>query len=86
MVGVTRGADTVDRSEVAALAAGPRERAGSPVVVMSDRAWADYRVTGYPFFVLVDPAAGRVVGETVGFGWSDVRVMVQQATRPPDGG
>ena len=32
-------------------------------VVMSDQAWEDYRVTGYPFFVLVDtqpaPSSGR---------------------------
>jgi hypothetical protein len=49
--------------------------AGVPLV-MSDAAWADYRVTGYPFFVLVDAAHGTVVGETVGFGWSDVRSMI----------
>ena len=79
LVAVTRGAQTVDRSEVAGLAAA----AGTVPVVMSDRAWADYRVTGYPFFVLVDPAAGTVVGETVGFGWSDVRAMVRAALEGP---
>ncbi len=85
VVGVTRGTDTVDRSEVARLAVGAGERTRAPAVVMSDRAWADYRVTGYPFFVLVDPALGRVVGEAVGFGWSDIRAMVL-ATQPPGGG
>jgi hypothetical protein len=79
LVAVTRGAQTVDRVEVAGMAAG----AGRVPVVMSDRAWADYRVTGYPFFILVDPAAATVVGETVGFGWADVRAMVRAALGGP---
>ena len=76
-VAVTRGPGSVDRSEVAraAGAVGTISGAGVPLV-MSDAAWADYRVTGYPFFVLVDAAHGTVVGETVGFGWSDVRSMI----------
>jgi hypothetical protein len=77
LVAVTRGPGTVDRSEVARLAAGAG--AGAVSVVMSDQAWDDYRITGYPFFVLVDPSPGTVVGETVGFGWSDVRAMVHAA-------
>jgi hypothetical protein len=72
VVAVTKGVGSVDPAEV--------DRAASGVtrvpVVMSDPAWADYRVSGYPFFVLVDPSAG-VVGETVGFGWADVRSMVE---------
>ena len=48
-------------------------------VVMSDDAWSDYRVLGYPFFVLVEPATLTVVGETVGFGWSDVVSMIRSA-------
>ncbi len=43
---------------------------------MSDTPWADYRVTGYPFFVLVDPAARRVIGETVAFGMEDVLALL----------
>ena len=77
VVAVTRGSTTVDPSEVARLAVG----AESVPVVMSDRAWADYRVTGYPFFVLVDPATRTVAGETVGFGWPDVDAMVRAAGR-----
>ncbi len=72
-VAVTKGPDTVDRSEVS-------RAAGADIavpVVMSDAAWADYRVTGYPFFVLVDADAGLIVGETVGFGWADVRSMIE---------
>ncbi len=76
LVVVTRGPDSVDRSEVARLADGT----GTVPVVMSDQAWADYRVTGYPFFVLVDPVPGTVVGETVGFGWADVQAMVRAST------
>jgi hypothetical protein len=37
-------------------------------------------VTGYPFFVLVDAPNRTVVGETVGFGWSDVISMIGAAT------
>ncbi|HEY5097635.1 MAG TPA: hypothetical protein VII46_06275 [Acidimicrobiales bacterium] len=81
-VAVTKGPHAVDRHEVARAAgrnldaegeAGPDE----VPVVMSDAAWADYRVTGYPFFVLVDARTQTVVGETVGFGWTDVYAMVQ---------
>jgi hypothetical protein len=69
---VTRGPDAVDRHEVGAVSSG----VGVPVV-MSDQAWVDYRVTGYPFFVAVDPVSRRVVAETVGFGWPDVLGMVE---------
>jgi hypothetical protein len=72
---VTRGPDSVAPSEV--------EEAGAGVVdvpvVMSDQAWVDYRVMGYPFFVLVDVGSRTVVGETVGFGWSDVVSMIRSA-------
>jgi hypothetical protein len=69
---VTRGPDSVDIDEVRDRAA----RLASVPVVMSDAAWTDYRVTGYPFFVLVDPASHTVLGETVGFGWSDVLALL----------
>ena len=52
---------------------------GSVPVVMTDAAWSDYRVTGYPFLVLVDPETRRVIGETVGFGWADVHAMIRAA-------
>lgn len=68
---VTRGPDSVD---VAAVAA----RAGAVPVVMGDAAWTDYRVTGYPFLVLVDPLSRRVLAETVGFGWSDVEALLSR--------
>lgn len=70
---VTKGADTISAADVERLAQGIHRLP----VVMSDRAWGDYQVLGYPFFVLVDPSSGTVVGETVGFGWSDVISMIR---------
>jgi len=66
---VTKGRDSVD---VAAVAA----RAGAVPVVMGDAAWVDYRVTGYPFLVLVDPPSRRILAERVGFGWPDVEALL----------
>jgi len=76
---VTKGPSAVDPVEVARLATGVTE----VPVVMSDRAWSDYRVSGYPFFVLVDPVRDAVVGETVGFGWGDVASMVEASLSAP---
>lgn len=68
IVAVTKSPAEVSPYEVAARTTGP--------VVMSDAAWIDYRVTGYPFLVLVDPGPRRIVAESVGFAWSDVDAMV----------
>lgn len=68
VVAVTKSPTEVSTHEVAARATGP--------VVMSGAAWIDYRVTGYPFLVLVDPLARRIVAESVGFAWSDVDAML----------
>lgn len=78
---VTKGADAVDAVDVATLAAGVTR----VPVVMSTRAWSDYQVLSYPFFALVDPATRSVVGETVGFGWSDVAAMVRSSIGPATG-
>jgi hypothetical protein len=72
VVVVTKAPPSVDTGEVGRLAA----RLGPVPVVMSDEAWAQYRVSGYPFFVLVDAAARRVVGETVAFGMDDVVALL----------
>jgi hypothetical protein len=74
---VTKGPGSVESAAVARAAAGVTR----VPVVMSDAAWADYRVSAYPFFVLVDPGSTSVVGETVGFGWSDVRTMIGAVDR-----
>jgi hypothetical protein len=76
VVAVTKGASAVSPDEVAALATCP--------VVMSGAAWLDYRVTGYPFLVLLDPVARRILAESVGFEWSDIDAMLT-AAEPGDG-
>lgn len=76
VVVVTKGPSTIAPIEVEKAARGVDRVA----VVMSDDAWTDYRVSGYPFFVLVDPASRTVLGETVAFGWPDVVSMVRQHT------
>ncbi len=83
-VAVSKGPASVNPDEVAGSASGVT----AVPVVMSDPAWDAYRVTGYPFFALVDPVAGLVVGETIGFGWSDVRSMIEASwpERPGPGG
>ena len=68
---VTRGPGTTVPDDVAALAGGLSQ----VPVVMSDAAWKDYRVTGYPFLVLVDPGTRTVLAESVGFGWSDLEAL-----------
>ena len=48
-------------------------------VVMSSAAWADYRVPGSPYFVLVDGQDGRVRGEGTGANWDQVKNLLRQA-------
>jgi hypothetical protein len=72
---VTKGPATTAPAAVEQVAAGITR----VPVIMSDEAWTDYRVTGYPFFVLVDAPTRTVVGETVGFGWPDVISMIRTA-------
>lgn len=72
---VTKGPGSLSPQTVNASAAGVRVP-----VVMSDQVWTDYRVLGYPFFVLVDRATRQVVGETVGLGWPDVIAMTGSAS------
>jgi hypothetical protein len=72
IVVVTKGPDVVASTDVAGLAVGLAQLP----VLMSDAAWSDYRVTGYPFLVLVEPGTRRILGESVGFGWSDVDALL----------
>jgi len=77
---VAKGPDEVDTDQVRALAA-PLVGTGVDVV-LGAKAWTDYRVTGYPFLVLVDPASRRILAETVGFRWSDVAATVDAGLGP----
>jgi len=72
-VAVTKGPDSVDAAEVDSLAT-----AFTGDVVMGDAPWTDYRVTGYPFLVLVEPGPRRILAEAVGFGWADVASVVRR--------
>lgn len=72
---VTKEPPAVSLPDVIALAP-----PGVPVV-MSDRAWADYGVLGYPHLVLVETATRTVVAETVGFCWQDLDALVRDSAR-----
>jgi len=65
---ITKGPGSVSPRDVAALASG----IDRVPVIMSDKAWTDFGVLGYPFFVVVEVATRSVIGETVGFSWDDV--------------
>jgi hypothetical protein len=70
---VTKGPDREVPSEV-------RSRAtGQVPVVMSTEAWLDYQVPGSPFFVLVDGATGRKVGQGVASHVGQLAELVRRA-------
>ncbi|MGC8462246.1 MAG: hypothetical protein ACP5P9_01045 [Acidimicrobiales bacterium] len=76
VVVVTRLPLTADERSSLARA----DRGSGPVVaVASEGAWTDYRVGGYPFYVVVDGERGTVAAETVGLGWEDVTGTVRAA-------
>jgi hypothetical protein len=52
--------------------------AGVPLV-MSSAAWADYRVPGSPYFVLVDGPSGLVRGEGAATGWDQIAALIRDA-------
>ena len=55
--------------------------------VLSSAAWADYHVPVAPYFVLVDGAAGAVIGEGAAATWDQVRDLMSQSLedgRPQD--
>lgn len=47
--------------------------------VMARQAWEDFGITVSPYFVLVDVAAGAVVGEGAAGTWNQVRQLLRQA-------
>ena len=73
LVVVTKGPDLEIPGEVAA-----QTPEGLPVV-MSTEAWSDYEVPGSPFFVLVDGASGRRIGEGVANHFDQVVELVRRA-------
>ena len=73
VVVVTRGPTHEDLGALAELVA-PDVR-----LVMSDEAWAAYRVFGPPFFVLADGARPRAVTEGVAWGVAQVASHIRAA-------
>lgn len=73
LVVVTKGPQYEIRAEVAAQAP-----PGLPVI-MSTEAWDEYEVPGSPFFVLIDGASGRRVGEGVANHFTQVAELVRRA-------
>jgi len=70
---VTKGPDREVPAEVQARAT------GRVPVVMSTEAWLDYEVPGSPFFVLVDGATGRKVGQGVASHVGQLAELVRRA-------
>jgi len=70
---VTKGPDREIPAEVQAKAT------GRVPVVMSTQAWLDYQVPGSPFFVLVDGATGRKVGQGVASQVAQLTELVRRA-------
>jgi hypothetical protein len=73
VVAVTKGATDESVSAVRELAPAGR------TVVMSTQAWLDYEVPGSPYFVHVNGATGRVVGEGTAATWAQVASLVSRA-------
>ena len=70
---VTKGPDREVPAEVRA------QSTGRVPVVMSTEAWLDYQVPGSPFFVLVDGATGRTVGQGVAGHVGQLAELVRRA-------
>ncbi len=70
---VTKGPDREVPAEVQA------RTTGSVPVVMSTEAWVDYQIPGSPFFVLVDGATGRKVGQGVANHVGQLAELVRRA-------
>ncbi len=54
-------------------------RPSQHTVIMASEAWDDYGVPVSPYFVLVDAAAGRVVGEGAATTWTQVGSLLGRA-------
>lgn len=73
LVVVTKGPDEESQAAVQSLA--PR----GITTVMSSEAYTDYRVPVSPYFILVDGAEGRIIGEGAAATWAQVSHLLQQA-------
>jgi hypothetical protein len=83
VVAVTRDASMESPSKLRDLMAHDGAPSRPPastdaLLVMSSRAWEDYRVAGSPYFVLVD-RHGRVAGEGTAISWPQVSSLIRDA-------
>jgi len=69
---VTKGPQAVAPERVARCSEGID---GIPVV-MSDQAWVEFGVHGYPHVLVVDRSSSTVTGEVVPLGWDDARALL----------
>lgn len=74
LVIVTKGLENESPAALAPLAPSWTD------VVMSSKAWTDFRVPGSPYVVAVDGPSGRVKGEGTGMTWEQVARLLAQAT------
>ena len=70
---VTKGPELEITAQVLAMST------GQVPVIMSTEAWHDYQVPGSPFFVLIDGASGRKVGQGVAGQVSQLVELVHRA-------
>lgn len=73
LVVVTKGPEHESPAAVAELAP-----AGF-VTVQSSRAWSDYRIPAAPYFVLIEPGRGVVVGEGAAASWDRVADLLRRS-------
>jgi hypothetical protein len=73
LVVVARGPDSESPSDIARSA--PR----GVITLLSNEAWSTYKVPGSPYFVLVDGAEPKVIGEGTGTSWDQVSRLLTSA-------
>ncbi len=78
LVVVTKGVEAESRSRLLELAP------GDTTVIQSSEAWDDYGVPVTPYFVLIEGATGRVVGEGSAATWAQVESLIGQALADRD--
>lgn len=75
LVIATRGVGSESPSAVNELAP------GHAVTIMSDEAFDDHGVAAAPYFLLVDGASGRVIGEGSAASWVQLRTLLTSAAK-----
>lgn len=77
---ITKGPDEESPSAIRELAP------AGVTTIMSSEAWDDFRIPVSPYFVLVDAAAGAVLGEGAAGSWAHVHDLLAQSLADAHGG